>query len=358
MIAKLVYGMTRALTTVASWNAIVLSKVKTFPLYYKPERRFLHSEPDFPQATAMVDGVPVSCRASAEYFNPKHGCKSIVFQVMSDLRGLPIAWNAGEAGSTHDATSFDAWQNILPWHHCDEYFLADKAYVANSHCLTPTKLQRTADSQEERNQTEPVIESSQGDEVNHTTRTGQEMLFDAHHRKYRVRIEHLFAHLSNRHRWISTARESLEVVPIYFSLLMHIEARYMEDYVGNSRYFVPLSPPEWSRYVAPHALDETGCVCGFVRSTAAKQKITEVRNRLTQQFNARGIFPICLASQKSQKGKDKTYTSRAAIDQRGCHKEKRDSLTKKKKKNVRDRIDEKKRGVARGKRVAREDDSP
>lgn len=114
-------------------NQILLKVARSaskLPHEYRPESRFMYTEDEFPNCFSIVDGVPVYCRANADYYNDKNGAKSVVFQVVTNLAGAPIAWSGGVEGSRTDAYAFDGWNAFR--HEKAEFILADSMYSASA----------------------------------------------------------------------------------------------------------------------------------------------------------------------------------------------------------------------------------
>ena len=107
-------------------------------------RRAAPEEEDlvFPEATMLVDGVPVFLNADDGYYNGKKKRRYISVQVVTDLCGVPLWCCFPRRGRVHDATAL-ADVNSGGRHgigDIDEFsVLADKAYVANRGCLTQYK---------------------------------------------------------------------------------------------------------------------------------------------------------------------------------------------------------------------------
>lgn len=89
--------------------------------------------------TCIIDGVPVYCQGDTSFYNMKNKAATVNFQCICTLEGRPIAWSNWFHGTAHDSLAAHKW---IPfeWHNKKEIILADTAYIANRHCLTPEKI--------------------------------------------------------------------------------------------------------------------------------------------------------------------------------------------------------------------------
>ena len=253
---------------------------------YRPERRFMVREPKWPQVTALIDGVPVYCRGTAEFHNDKNGQKSVVFQVVVDVAGRPLAWSEGLPGRRTDAVAIDGWE---PFVHCKgEFILADSMYIASAHCVTPWKKGASTN-------------------VSKMARDN----FECAHRKVRARVEHYFARLS-RHKWTRGSDFHTSQIPSLFNFQMHMDARYLD--MVPPLYGVEVLTESSLSFFPPASRHR--CECKFVSLNEIKNEdrpTFQYRNAMIGHQNLNTAEPINLENKRSRnssKAKPKTYSPR------------------------------------------------
>lgn len=242
--------------------------------YYKPELRKRYSIPEFPQMTAIVDGVPLRCRADAEHYNDKNKAKTVVFQVITDLVGRPIAWNRGETGNRTDAYSADGW---VPFpYRPDEFFFGDVMYSSSAHCVTHWKI---------------------GAKTQYTK--VQRSNFELVHRKVRARVEHYFARL-NRHQIMTRCRFPPTVIPSIFNMIMHLDSRQLMT-VPLALMYDAERGMDWKLQGGDPTLGECNCGMISLRSIPGKERNTSIhRHRLMKTTKADSLHPLIIVNKGSK----------------------------------------------------------
>ena len=137
-----------------------------------PRRRFAATllPGAWERCTMLVDGFPVfrGQRRGGGNFSGKYRRSGLKFQMVTDVRGVPMHLSEPFDASVHDAKIF----RLTNFEHLpNEMIVADKAYIGAPHCIVPRKKSRLR----------PL--------------SVKEKKFEAMHRKVRAKVEHCFARL-------------------------------------------------------------------------------------------------------------------------------------------------------------------
>lgn len=252
---------------------------------YKPEGRLKIYNVRFPGATAIVDGVPVRIRGNTDAFNPKYGSKAVVFQVVIDLQGRPLAWSKGLRGSRNDSFALNGWEPFP--HFQNEHILADLAYVANAHCVTPWK----------------------GNEKDASVSKEDRTFYETVHRALRVRIEHFFARIHS-FRFLLECNLEENNTSKAFNLLMHMMSRALE---GQRVY----NEPETREAREPFYFGDR-CECGFYnygKDTVRKNRETLKARKAWLEHNKTLGKRVAKQSRKCSKSTKRKYNQLSKDDQ-------------------------------------------
>ena len=247
--------------------------------FSSPLNRFIWKDKEWPQFTAAIDGVPIFCRGDAEHFNGKHKGKYVSFQVLVDLVGRPWAWSPGVPGKVHDSKAFEEWSVIKEEHVNSEFWFADTAYIACSHCVTPLK-------------------SNMKTTFGGITATDDEKdLFEILHRKRRNRVEHFFAKLNCFNFKYSGCDLRSKSIPKFFNLLMHVISCSMTETIGDT--------DTWP-YCGTVSLRPVGEISQFLQYCSCQMK-DKVATRLTRDKHVRHMADAyrgrVVHNKRSAKGK-------------------------------------------------------
>ena len=257
----------------------------------EPFSRFDRIDENFPNTTCLVDGVPCFMRGSRDYYNGKHHDIMMSWQVFVGVRRQPLWYMGPFVGSMHDSKAFgggeeegdarpfeDLVQNLAFPHTKEELFNADKAYIANCHCLTEYK--KICDT----------LKDGLRD------LTPDEELYNEHFKVLRARVESFFAYL-DRHRFLHYCIRKPKTIAKMWKLMWNLEClkekREPSDLYADDLVKADISTPRKFK---------TACECDFKGATESVPASVKDKSMKLILERSKGKYPITKNSSHRRKG--------------------------------------------------------